>query len=246
MSGHVDTVRREGAALAAALQRDATAPIGCYAGWDVAELVRHTGQIHRWVTGVVHDRVTERPAGMPEVEQDVERLGAWFVDGVAALVAALDDLGVDDEVWTFARGHDTGGFWHRRMALETSLHRWDAEDAQGIDATVDADLALLGVEEALRVYMEQRLEDVDVGGSGQRIGIRPRHGPGWTVAVAPVGIEVADGIDGDADAVVAGSALDLWLVLTCRRGLDAVAVDGSHDAAALVVGAAAKVGGPAG
>lgn len=245
MSDHVEVVRREGAALVAAVGRDPTATIGCYADWDVAALARHTGQIHRWVTGVVRTRATERPAGMPEVEDDDDRLAAWLDDGVAALVDALDDLDPDERIWTFSGHHDTGAFWHRRMALETALHRWDAEDAQGSDPTVDADLALLGVEEALGVYMAQRLGDVELGGTGQRVGVRPPVGGGWTVTVQPVGLQLAAGIDGAVDATLSGSALDLWLVLTCRRGLDAVTVDGDHDAAALLVGAAAKVGGPA-
>jgi uncharacterized protein (TIGR03083 family) len=244
MSDHVEVVRREGAALVDAVERDPTAPIGCYAGWDVAQLARHTGQIHRWVTDVVRTRAAERPTGMPDVESDDDRLATWLAEGVDELAAALEELDADEQLWTITRHDRSGRFWRRRMALETTLHRWDAEDAQDRAPTVDPKLALLGV--CRVVGVARRAGPQPPPGRGQRVAIRPPEGPGWTVTVNPVGVEVAVGAADEVDAAVSGSALDLWLALTCRRGLDAVDVDGSRDAAALVLAAAAKLGGPAG
>ncbi len=151
----------------------------------------------------------------------------------------------DDEVWTISRTDHDVAFWRRRMALETALHRWDAEDALGRDPTVPAWLAREGVEETLHVYLEQRLDGRDVGGSGQQVGFVPHDEPGWTMTLRSAGVEVRPG-RGGAATTVRGTALELWLLLTGRADLDVDAVDGDLEAAALAVRAAGLVPGPDG
>jgi uncharacterized protein (TIGR03083 family) len=45
------------------------------------------------------------------------------------------------------------GFWRRRLAHETVVHRVDVEDALGWSADLDADLAVDGVDEALELFL---------------------------------------------------------------------------------------------
>lgn len=243
IGSYLEVVEREGGALVAAVRADLQAPVGCYDGWTVADLARHVGQVHRWVTGVVADRATERTA-MPTHEVAEAGLADWLADSVAGLVAALTAADPDAQVWTISRTLRTNDFWRRRMALETTLHRWDAQDAQGkADAVADW-LAREGVDETLRMYMAERLEGRDVGGAGERVGV-DADGQGWTVRLHADGLEIGEGI-GSPDAVIAGSPLDLWLLLCGRSHLDRLEVRGDQDAAALVVRAAAMVSGPAG
>lgn len=245
MDAYLDGVVVDAAALADAVRAAPAAPVACYDGWTLVELGGHVGQIHRWVLGVVDQRAQERPVGGHAEVPDVGALPDWLTSGVEQLVDVLAAADPDQEVWTISRADRSVAFWRRRMALETALHRWDAEDALGHDAVVEESLAREGVEEALHVYLEQRLDGRDVGGDGQRVAFVPSGSDGWTMTLHADGIEVAAGHEG-VDATLTGSALDLWLVLTCRAGLEQVEVVGDTGAASLAVHAAMLVPGPAG
>ncbi|HWM98712.1 MAG TPA: maleylpyruvate isomerase N-terminal domain-containing protein, partial [Streptosporangiaceae bacterium] len=92
---HIDAVRRQGGWLADAAERaglDATVP-PC-SPWQVKDLLRHTGYIHRWAAR----HITERPGQVLDgpSEQEILRGGAddagllaWFRDGHAALAQTL-------------------------------------------------------------------------------------------------------------------------------------------------------------
>lgn len=232
-------------ALASAVAADPAAGVARYDGWSLVELGRHVGQIHRWVTGVVEARAQERPPGGAPVEVSPEDLPEWITGGAARLVEVLRDADPGEQVWTISRSHGDVAFWRRRMALETALHRWDAEDALGWDAQVDPALALEGIDEALHVYVAQRLDGRDVGGVGEQVAFVPDASAGWTLSLYDDHVAVAPGVDG-ADATVAGTAAQVWLLLCGRQELAGLAVDGDRAAAALAVRAAGLVPGPAG
>jgi uncharacterized protein (TIGR03083 family) len=238
-------VTDDAVALAAAVAEAPTAPVACYDGWTLVDLGAHVGQIHRWVHGVVATRAQQRPTGGHAQAPDVADLPAWIVAGAEELVATLAAADPDDAVWTISRTDRDVAFWRQRMMLETALHRWDADDALGRPPGVPDELALAGVDETLHVYLEQRLGGQDVGGDGQRVAVVPEGAAGWTVTLHADGVEVVPDVVG-ADAVLSASALDLWLLLTCRRRLDDVRVRGDRDAAALAVRATTLVPGPAG
>ena len=92
---HIDALRHNGDLLAGAAERaglDASVP-PC-APWQVKDLLRHTGYIHRWAAR----HVTECPDTMLDgpPEADILRGGApdpdlvaWFCTGHAALVETL-------------------------------------------------------------------------------------------------------------------------------------------------------------
>ena len=241
----LDRVTTDTAVLAAAVERQPGASVACYDGWSLVELAGHVGQIHRWVTGIVTDRARERPTGPMASAPAADDLPSWLADGADRLVDVLVDTPADTSVWTFSHGHDDVAFWRQRMVLETALHRWDAEDATGAEPAIDRRVALAGVEEALHVYLAQRLRGEDVGGTGQRVAVVPEGDEGWTATLHADDLEVAYGRV-EPDAVVRGPAPDLWLLLTRRRDLDGLVVEGDADAAALLARAARMVAGPAG
>jgi uncharacterized protein (TIGR03083 family) len=66
----------------------------------------------------------------------------------------------------------TVGFWARRMALETVVHRVDAETAAGVATPVDPELAVDGVDEILVVMLEgDWSEEPDDASTGQCVAI---------------------------------------------------------------------------
>ena len=120
--------------------------------WDLTELCRHTGLVHRWVTQVVRTRARERIGfdGLPDATLPDTPAGRseWLLRGAADVVERLRDSGTDTEVWGWASEQHTG-WWGRRMAHETLVHRIDAELAAGRPSTVEPELAADAIDELL-------------------------------------------------------------------------------------------------
>ena len=89
---HLAALKSEGSLLASAAERvDHTAPVpGCPA-WEVGDVVRHTGLVHRWAAAAVRDGGRDR-SGYPD-DDGAGLVGAelveWFRVGHAALVDTL-------------------------------------------------------------------------------------------------------------------------------------------------------------
>ena len=143
---HVDALRRQGEWLADAAERaglDATVP-PC-APWQVKDLLRHTGYVHRWAARHITERPDQILDGPSEEEilrggADDAGLLAWFRDGHAALAQTLATADPAVECATFMAAPSPLAFWARRQAHETAIHRADADSAAGDDARVRARL----------------------------------------------------------------------------------------------------------
>jgi hypothetical protein len=87
-------------------------------------------------------RAAERPPS------DDAALVDWVVSGLDHLVErfAASDPETPCRRW---RDHTTIGWWLRRQAHETAVHRWDAEAAVSTPSPIDAALAADGVDEWL-------------------------------------------------------------------------------------------------
>src|SRR5689334_3598378 len=143
-----ESIRREGhdlATAAGAAGVDATVP-SC-PDWKVADLLGHTGRIHRWVTSILVEQREARGEHWSESQPPPpSELLDWFAAGVDPLAEALIAAGPDVEVWTWTP-EKTSGFWARRQAVETAVHRYDAELAAGSTNPVARDLAVDGIDE---------------------------------------------------------------------------------------------------
>ncbi|MFK4066553.1 maleylpyruvate isomerase family mycothiol-dependent enzyme [Streptomyces sp. NPDC029674] len=150
---YADRIVDQTALLASAIAgADATVPVPGCPGWTLAHLLRHVGGTHRWAETVVRTRATgpvpDEQVNLvtPEADDDVPALSAWLVEGAAQFADTLREAGPEAEVWTVAPG-GTPLFWARRMTYETVVHRFDATAAVGGTYTLDADVALDGLEE---------------------------------------------------------------------------------------------------
>ncbi len=165
---YLDALGRESAALATAARRDLTAPIVSCPGWTMATLLAHLTGIYAHRIAIVRARDTENTAvrsyhdlGLPDAmrpwfdaqsEGNPEPVGV--PDGLVELFEAKatelrDVLGSVDPrepVWTWWPPDQTAGFWARRMAQETAVHRWDAQNAHGDADPIEPELACDGID----------------------------------------------------------------------------------------------------
>lgn len=108
-----------------------TEAVPACSGWTVADLVTHLGGVHRWVQHLVASGQPTREHEAAPVA-DVDALAGWLIDGADALCATLASTDPAAPCWTFGMPAGTAGFWRRRQALETVVHRTDMEQAAGL------------------------------------------------------------------------------------------------------------------
>src|SRR4051794_11831597 len=100
---YLDAIAADGAALAAAARLGLDAQVPSCPDWKVADLVEHTGSVHRWVaemvgTGAMFRVKRSEMAPPPGPDQLVD----WFEQGVDLLVSVLRDAESDRPVWNWS------------------------------------------------------------------------------------------------------------------------------------------------
>ncbi|MBV9952723.1 MAG: maleylpyruvate isomerase family mycothiol-dependent enzyme [Acidimicrobiia bacterium] len=225
---HLDSIRRDGDAFAAAADGTLTEPITACPGWNQADLVYHLGEVHRFWTWIAEERADSPDAYEQPARPDDEDLLAWYRDGVDHLIEVLAAADPATPVWTWSSQQDVA-FIQRRMAQETAVHRWDAQRAAGGAQPIAADLAAEGIDEFLDHFLDGPGEDTT--GS---VHLHAENGEWW---LGPAG----DHWDIErehrkGDAALRGSASDLLLGLWRRVDVAALDVVGDEAVAARFLG----------
>ncbi|MGW2556002.1 maleylpyruvate isomerase family mycothiol-dependent enzyme [Streptomyces sp. NPDC001635] len=226
----VQILDREGGLLAAAAeQAGVDAEVPTCPGWQVRDLLQHTGMVHRWAASFVTEGHTSPhpDGGLPDL--DGSALAAWFRDGHRGLVDTLSCAAPDVRCWHFLPAPSPLTFWARRQAHETTVHRIDAEAARGGTPTaVTPALALDGIDELLRGFHARRRSRVrSEEPRVLRVRATDADDAVWTVRLStePPVTERADA--GRADCEVTGPAEALYLSLWNRLPFPAVSGDAS-------------------
>src|SRR6266498_3651709 len=121
---------------------DPTVPVPTCPEWTLPTLTEHLGRAHRWAATIVSRRGKSLVRFRDTPDRDLP-------DGAEAR-----------EAWLLA-GAQTAGFWVRRMAHETVMHRADAEITVGRTVQIAADMAADGVSEWLEI-IPYALDDADL------------------------------------------------------------------------------------
>lgn len=200
---------------------DLSLPVAGCPGWDVHDLVTHLGGVHRWAARATRTPPEGRvPASEPPSRLGPAALADWSAEGAAGLLEALAG-DPDQPCWTLAEPR-TVGFWRRRQAQETTVHRWDLQTAFGQPASLDPDVALDGVHEVLTVMLPRQVArgrtpatpgHVRLVADGHELVLatqQPSHGP-------PL-------------ASLTGTAAEVLLVLWGRLDPATLHVDGDREA----------------
>lgn len=229
---YIAAIRDNASALVDAAERaglDAQVP-SC-PDWVVADLLEHIGTVHRWAT-VCCDRSPSDPfmrskdAGI-EVPVDHGERPAWVREGSGLLADRLAARSPDDPCWTWAPPQ-TIGFWRRRQAHETAMHRVDAQLAAGAAEPIDAALAADGIDEQMSLLPNQPWAPEPITGAGETIHMHCTDVDGeWLVRLAPSGLEV-ERVHAKGDVAARGTASDLLAWQLGRGPLDRLEVFGDE------------------
>jgi hypothetical protein len=159
-------------------------------------------------------------------------------DAWSRLAAELGSREPSAPTYTWYEPDQTVGFWARRMAQETVIHRIDTELAlASAVASVPGELALDGVDEVLVVFLayatRRWCEDFgdDLAGADGRPVLVSTGGSGWLVRAGADGVSVEAGVGSGpvpAAATVRAEPESMlrWL---WGRGGSGVAVEGDTD-----------------
>ena len=223
---------------------DLTTTVPTCPDWTLRQLITHVGRAHRWAAAIVATQAAE-PIPFREVPDgrlpdDPARQPAWVRDGAARLAEAVTTG--SGPVWTHL-GPGAPGYWARRMAHETAVHRVDVQSAAGRITPVDPELALDGVDELLELMLAGDWSDV---AEEEWAGVDPAAGSGlpvdlvaggrrWRVELSPAevvvsGIRGAALSDEPAAATVTADPSDLLLWSWGRLPDSAVGISGEAGA----------------
>jgi uncharacterized protein (TIGR03083 family) len=210
-------------------------------GWDIAELVRHLGSVHRWAAAMVRDRATERLRREDldlELPADGRDPGAWLSVGGDALVATLRRADPDAPMWAWGADQHVR-FWPRRMVHETAVHRADAALALGTDVDTDIDIDIEVATDAIDELLDNlpharpfAPDVVNLRGAGESLVFEASDCDArWLVHLTPEGFRWTRAAEGEATAHVRAPAHALLLLLYRRLPVaDAAFTPGGDEA----------------
>ncbi|HEY8789274.1 MAG TPA: maleylpyruvate isomerase N-terminal domain-containing protein [Actinopolymorphaceae bacterium] len=207
-------VRADAAVVRAAAQLAPDSVVPDLDGWTALTVLEHLGDVYMHKVEVL--RLGHPPDPWPPPGPDPEPF-AWFDSALAQLLDELGSRSPGDPAWTFASFDQSVGFWHRRMAHESAVHRQDSEGAVGARTPIEDALAVDGVDEILGLFAAVPTVDTDVTPLTGTIEVRA-GGASWTLDMGPRRLTVTTGPAGRADVTLAGSpdAVLWWL----WRGID--------------------------
>ncbi|MEE2031312.1 maleylpyruvate isomerase family mycothiol-dependent enzyme [Rhodococcus chondri] len=237
----VSVLRVEGERIAAMPADMLTAAVPSCPGWTLEHVVRHVGRVHSWATAVLQSEPSTpigdiRPKSRMSHGPDCLTEYRTVLDGLLTEFAHLDPATPRP---AFV-GSGTVGWWARRQAHETTVHRIDAADAvhaaggpepDPLDPAVAAD----GVDEWLSFALARIVGDPGAPGTvgvpdelrGRTVHVHGTDTPDaeWSITFTEDGVRVT-GEHTKGDVALRGPAADLLLTLWNRRPLESVRVFG--------------------
>jgi len=203
--------------------------------WTVKDCARHVGGLHHVIAQIVAGRPTAsfgvfKTLVQPDVDDPA--LGPWIAEGTAAMVEQLRSVPADETAWSWWADDQTVGFWARRVALETVVHRWDVERGAGV-AIVPTDPALAAdtIDEYLDVFVGLQRVLNTAPGAGETAHVHCTDTDGeWFIEFAAPGERVVRREHAKGDVAFRGPAEGLMLYLWGRLPADEAGVDIVGDA----------------
>ena len=219
----LELLATEGDVLVRTAARGLDAPVPPCPGWTVRDVVAHTAEVYEHKMACIRLAGTRPDPGPPPWPTDRDPT-VWYAEAHRRLLDVLRTTEPSAPSWTWWPPDQTAGFWVRRMAQETAVHRADVESAFSEITPVDPELARDGIDEVLHLMLAGAWTDdpqpeltgtVEVATDGHR----------WQIAMSADGVTVAMPA-GDATARVCAAPSNLLLWLWGRLPDSAVVIAG--------------------
>ena len=208
---YVEWLRTENRALVATARFNLAASVPTCPGWSVRDLLIHHGSFQAWITGMLleHAQFPVAPRHI-ELSVDVDVID-WYAPIGDQLVAALLEVGPDVAMWDVT-GQHLSGAWARRQASETSVHRVDAQLANGTAKAIEH--ASDYIDEMVNLLVPNLIASFGAPKpTGTMLLESTDEDRIWHATWKAVGSEPADR---DADVRLVGTSSDLFLALWRR------------------------------
>ncbi|GAB3547374.1 maleylpyruvate isomerase family mycothiol-dependent enzyme [Arthrobacter tumbae] len=200
---------------------DLTARVPACPDWDIEQLVRHTALVYLQKAETI--RTGTKPQGR-WVPEEILQLGPVEILEACyeRITAEFDAHNPSDPAESWVAEDQTVGFWIRRLAHETSIHRYDLEAALGDPQPIGTDLAIDGIDEVLTVMFErgrstQVADDAPAEVTGNLV--LESGGGSWSVRLLPHDVEISSAAGSSPDAIIEGEPNDVLLWLWGREPL---------------------------
>ncbi|MGH3993715.1 MAG: maleylpyruvate isomerase family mycothiol-dependent enzyme [Pseudonocardiaceae bacterium] len=205
---------------------------GC-PGFTLSETLRHVGSVYRVTQLWVRDGQRPEQWQRSPLDGDLVR---FVRTGLGELLTELNRHDPADPCDTWWPADRTHGFWRRRMAHETTVHRVDVQAAAGEPVhPIDQDVALDGIDELLFLWFGHRLSELGMS-SPQQGAVALAAGDRRWLAVLELGRctarRVGEADARSADAMVSGDPTEVYLWSWGRLPDQSVRISGDLDAAA--------------
>ncbi|MDP9397978.1 MAG: maleylpyruvate isomerase family mycothiol-dependent enzyme [Actinomycetota bacterium] len=215
----------DGRVLRAAAERDPAAAVPTCPGWTVRDVVEHTAEVYEHKIACIRLGGPRPDPWPPNWPADRDPL-AWFADAHGRLLDLLHDTDPATPSWTWWPPDQSAGFWVRRMAQETAVHRTDVQSAYDAMTPVDPALAVDGVDEVLHLMLAGDWSEDPQPDSVGTI-VVATGGRTWRMALESDHVGVTDE-DAVAAARVDGDPSELLLWLWGRRPQSVVRTGGDE------------------
>ena len=191
--------------------------------WAMADLLRHVAEVYLHKTECMRlgrDPDPWPPEGLAG-EPPLELLDRSY----AALTAEFAARRPEEHAFTWYGPDQSVGFWIRRMAQETVIHRVDAELAAGRQvAAIPDDLAADGIDELLVIFVQYGTtnwlpyfpELTGLASDHEVSVVTPQRT--WLLRLTPTGARVAEPGPDQVRATIEGPAPEVLLRLWNRGG----------------------------
>jgi uncharacterized protein (TIGR03083 family) len=224
---YVEHVRADGERIAEVAERGLDVPVPSCPGWTVRDAVEHTAEVFLHKVACMREKVFPEPWPPERGDDPTIPYYRRALDELVTELTTRDEHEFADTWWWDER---TVGFWGRRMAHETAIHRVDVELAHDDVTPIDDALSLDGVDEVLRLFLAGDWSDEEVRDQpGTVVQVRC-SGTNWRVVMEPKAIVARVQLDrwGElpSDASISGDPLPMYLWLWGRGPRDSLTVDG--------------------
>ena len=205
-------------------------PVPSCPGWSVRDAVAHTAEVYLHKVACTRLQAAPDPWPLPELAEREPR--ELFDDALTQLLETFATAGPEAPSHTWWPPDQSVGFWIRRMALETAVHRVDVELGHGVPTPVNAELAVDGIDELLVMMISG--DDWAEHGTKEPVDATVRittPARSWTVLVDADLILVDRSTEGEPTVELTGESSEVFLWLWGRAGSAPLAVSGDTSAA---------------